>query len=80
MRSLKMIIASNGLAIFLTIVFLLPMVAIVAYIATSPLDDALGRLGLAMRVTWGWSTNEFDTLERFSKIGTWRTLPFDPAG
>ena len=49
MRSLKLIIASNGLAIFLTVVFLLPIVAIVAYIATSPLDDALGRLGLAMR-------------------------------
>ena len=69
MRSLKLIIASNGLAIFLTVVFLLPIVAIVAYIATSPLDDALGRLGLAMRNFWGWSANEFDTLERFLKIG-----------
>ena len=69
MRSLKLIIASNGLAIFLTVVFLLPIVAIVAYIATSPLDDALGRLGLAMRNFWGWSANEFDTLERFIKIG-----------
>ena len=69
MRSLKLIIASNGLAIFLTVVFLLPIVAIVAYVATSPLDDALGRLGLAMRNFWGWSANEFDTLERFLKIG-----------
>jgi alpha-glucoside transport system permease protein len=69
MRSLKLIIASNGLAIFLTVVFLLPIVAIVAYIATSPLDDARGRLGLAMRNFWGWSANEFDTLERFLKIG-----------
>jgi hypothetical protein len=62
MRSLKLIIASNGLAIFLTVVFLLPIVAIFAYVATSPLDDALGRLGLAMRNFWGWSANEFDTL------------------
>ena len=69
MRSLKLIIASNGLAIFLTVVFLLPIVAIFAYVATSPLDDALGRLGLAMRNFWGWSANEFDTLERFLKIG-----------
>ena len=69
MRSLKLIIASNGLAIFLTVAFLLPIVAIFAYVATSPLDDALGRLGLAMRNFWGWSANEFDTLERFLKIG-----------
>ena len=69
MGSLKLIIASNGLAIFLTVVFLLPIVAIFAYVATSPLDDALGRLGLAMRNFWGWSANEFDTLERFLKIG-----------
>ncbi|MDA8578514.1 sugar ABC transporter permease [Rhodobacteraceae bacterium] len=69
MRSLKLIIASNGLAIFLTVVFLLPIVAIFAYVATSPLDDALGRLGLAMHNFWGWSANEFDTLERFLKIG-----------
>jgi len=69
MRSLKLIIASNGLAIFLTIAFLLPMVAIVAYTATAPFDDALGRLGLAMRAHWDWSANEFDTLERFVKIG-----------
>ena len=69
MRSLKTIVAGNGLAIFLTIVFLLPMIAIVAFVATSPLDDALGRLGLAMRSYWGWTSNEFDTLERFLKIG-----------
>ena len=69
MRSLKLIIASNGLAIFLTVVFLLPIVAIFAYVATSPLDDALGRLGLAMRNFWGWSANEFDTLARFLTIG-----------
>ena len=69
MRSLKLIIASNGMAMFLTVVFLLPIVAIFAYVATSPLDDALGRLGLAMRNFWGWSANEFDTLERFLKIG-----------
>ena len=69
MRSLKTIVAGNGLAIFLTIVFLLPMIAIVAFVATSPLDDALGRLGLAMRSYRGWTSNEFDTLERFLKIG-----------
>ncbi len=69
MRSLKPVIASNGLAILLTVVILLPVVAITAFIATGPLDDALAQLGLSLRETYGWTLSEFDTQQRFAKIG-----------
>jgi len=69
MRALSPIIASNGLAIFLTIVFLLPITAIFAFVVTTPLDDAMANLGLWMHSHWQWSFPEFDTQERFAKIG-----------
>ena len=69
MRALSPIIASNGLAIFLTIVFLLPITAIFAFVVTTPLDDAMANLGLWMHAHWQWSFPEFDTQERFAKIG-----------
>ena len=52
MRALSPIIASNGLAIFLTIIFLLPITAIFAFVVTTPLDDAMANLGLWMHAHW----------------------------
>ena len=69
MRALSPIIASNGFAIFLTIVFLLPITAIFAFVVTTPLDDAMANLGLWMHAQWQWSFPEFDTQERFAKMG-----------
>ena len=69
MRSLKLAIASNSLAIFLTIIFLLPITAIVAFVVSGPLDDAMANFGLWMHSAFKWSFPEMDTIERFSKIG-----------
>ena len=69
MRSLKPIVASNGLAILLTILFLLPITAIFAFVVTTPLDDAMANLGLWMHARWEWAFPEFDTIERFAKMG-----------
>ena len=69
MRSLKLAIAGNSLAIFLTIVFLLPITAIVAFIVTAPLDNAMANFGLWMHGAFQWSFPELNTIERFSKIG-----------
>ena len=69
MRPIKPIIAGNGLAIFLTIVCLLPITAIFALMATSPLDDAMANLGLWLHGNFNWTASEFDTKMRFSKIG-----------
>ena len=69
MRSLKPIVASNGLAILLTILFLLPITAIFAFVVTTPLDDAMANLGLWLHARWEWAFPEFDTIERFAKMG-----------
>ncbi|MGV6840191.1 MAG: carbohydrate ABC transporter permease [Planktomarina sp.] len=69
MRSVTPIIAGNGIAIVLTLVFLLPITAIFAYAATSPLDDGMARLGTWLHETAGWDFPVFDTQERFAKIG-----------
>lgn len=69
MRSVKPIIAGNGLAIILTVVCVLPITAIVAYTITSPLDDAMARLGTWLHERYEWSFDVFDTQERFAKIG-----------
>ena len=39
MHSIRPVIAGNGLAIILTVVFLLPTTAVVAFVATGPIDD-----------------------------------------
>ncbi len=62
-------IAGNGLAIVLTIIFVLPITAILAYIATSPLDDWMVQLGSWLHDRYEWSFSVFDTQERFAKIG-----------
>jgi len=69
MRSLTPIIASNGLAILVTVVCLLPITAILALVLTSPLDGLSAQFGLWLHKTYGWSFPEFDTQERFEKIG-----------
>ena len=69
MRSIKPLIAGNGIAIFLTIVCLLPITAIFALAASAPLDGAMANFGLFLHGIFNWSTTEFDTIARFSKIG-----------
>ena len=69
MRSLKPVIASNGFAILLTVVFLLPIMAIFLFVVTTPIDSILAKFGLWLHGINEWSFQEFDTEERFSKIG-----------
>jgi len=69
MSSIRPIIAGNGLAIVLTVIFVLPITAIVAYVATSPLDGLMVQLGNWLHETNNWSSSNFDTQERFAKIG-----------
>ena len=69
MRSIKPLIAGNGIAIFLTIVCLLPITAIFALAVSAPLDGAMANFGLFLHGIFNWSTTEFDTVARFSKIG-----------
>ena len=69
MRSLRPIIASNGLAIALTVIFVLPITGVLAYAITSPLDDWMANLGAWLHEARGWNATVFDTIERFTKIG-----------
>ncbi len=69
MGSLKPTIASNGLAIALTIICVLPITGVLAYVASSPLDGWMSNLGLWLHQSGEWSFPEVDTQERFAKIG-----------
>lgn len=69
MRSLRPIIASNGLAIALTVIFVLPITGVLAFAATSPLDEWMASLGVWIHESNNWSIPVFDTVERFTKIG-----------
>ena len=69
MRSIRPLIAGNGIAIFLTIVCLLPITAILSLMVTAPLDDMMASIGLWLHHSFSWSASEFDTQLRFSKIG-----------
>lgn len=69
MRTITPVIASNGLALFLTIAILLPVTAITAYIVTGPIDDAFANFGLMLHERLAWTLSEFDTQQRFAKIG-----------
>jgi alpha-glucoside transport system permease protein len=66
---LSPMIAGNGLAIALTVIVLLPVVAITAFVLSAPLDDAMANFGLWMHERFAWGFEQFDTQERFSKIG-----------
>ena len=69
MSSLRPIIAGNGLAIALTIIFVLPITGVLAYIITSPVDGWMTQLGTWLHETRNWSFATFDTEQRFAKIG-----------
>jgi len=69
MSSLRPIIAGNGLAIALTVIFVLPITGVLAYIITSPVDDWMTQLGTWLHESRNWSSSVFDTEQRFSKIG-----------
>jgi len=69
MRALKPIIATNGLAIALTVIFVLPLTGIFAYAVSSPLDAMMAQFGTWLHETYDWGLPVFDTQQRFSKIG-----------
>ena len=69
MRSIHTVIAGNSLAIMLTIVCVLPIMALVAFSVTAPLDDATASLGLWLHDRYEWAFPRFDTKERFAKMG-----------
>ena len=69
MRSVNSLIAGNGLAVFLTVVCLLPITAIFAVTASAPFDDLMANIGLWVHSAFGWTGTEFDTEMRFAKIG-----------
>ena len=68
MGSYRPIIAGNGLAIALTVIFVLPITGVLAYISTSPLDNWMVQLGTWLHDTNGWKFSTFDTQQRFAKI------------
>jgi len=69
MSSIRPIIAGNSLAIALTIIVVLPITGIIAYVVTSPLDAWMTQLGTWLHETNNWSFSVLDTQERFAKIG-----------
>ena len=69
MRSVNSLIAGTGLAVFLTVVCLLPITAIFAVTATAPFDDLMASIGLWAHGVFDWTATEFDTEMRFAKIG-----------
>ncbi len=68
MQPIMKIVASNGLAIVLTVICVLPITAIFAYSLTAPLDDLLSSFGLWLRESFGWSSKPIDIKLRFGKI------------
>ena len=68
MQSIMKIVASNGLAIVLTVICVLPITAIFAYSLTAPFDDLLSNFGLLLKESLGWSSAPIDIKLRFGKI------------
>lgn len=66
---LSSIVAGNGIAIILTVLFVLPVTGVVAYVITNPLDDWMAAFGAWLHERGEWNFDVFDTRERFSKIG-----------
>ena len=75
MRSIKPVVASNGFAILLKVVFLLPTTAIFLYILTSPIDTLASNIGLWLHAVNEWPFPEFDTKERLG--GTLSSILFN---
>ena len=70
MRPIMKIVASNGLAILLTIICVLPITAIFAYSLTAPLDNLFSNLGLWLRESRDWSLAAIDVELRFVDDGS----------
>ena len=68
MRSVQSIIFSNSLAIFLTIICVLPISAIFLFSLSAPLDDLFSTFGLWLHASFAWSEATFITELRFAKI------------
>ncbi len=69
MRSSFSLIAGNSLAIALTVIIVLPTIAVLAFAGTAPLDDFTANLGLSLHDRFGWSVERLVTEERFAKMG-----------
>ncbi len=69
MSSLRPVIAGNGLAIALTIIFVLPITGVLAFIVSSPIDDWMAQFGSWIHEARNWSFSVFDSEQRFAKIG-----------
>ena len=67
MRSIRPVIAGNGLAIIITVVFLLPTTAVVAFVATGPIDD-FANIGIWLHRTNEWSFQNLAPLNVFQKL------------
>lgn len=69
MGSYRPTIAGNGLAIALTVIFVLPITALLAYAVTSPLDSGMITFGSWLHESRDWAFPLLQTQERFAKIG-----------
>lgn len=69
MRSSFSLIAGNSLAIALTVIIVLPTLAVLAYAGTSPLDEFIANIGLWLHERYDWAVDTSLTEERFGKIG-----------
>ena len=69
MSSLRPVIAGNGLAIALTIIFVLPITGVLAFIVSTPIDDWMAQFGSWIHEARNWSFSVFDSEQRFAKIG-----------
>ena len=62
-------IAGNALAIFLTLGVVLPVLGLLGFWATTPLDDAFGALGLWLRSVLDWALEPREAQQQFAKVG-----------
>lgn len=69
MGSMRTLIASNGLAIALTVILVLPITGVFAYAISTPLDAVMANFGSWLHNVNDWSFPIIDTQERFAKIG-----------
>ena len=69
MGSYRPTIAGNGLAIALTVIFVLPITALLAYAVTSPIDGGMIKLGSWLHESRDWQFPLLQTQERFAKVG-----------
>lgn len=68
MSSYRPVLAGNGLAIALTVIVVLPITAIIAYAATSPMDELFVRFATWLHTSNQWTSPLLENQERFAKI------------